>query len=109
MDAKNVLCFRIYNRGVKNSEKTTNDSQHLEQCEQQTDDQDAERASIDNIKNSSVVAMSTPESIANLQSVKNGRKRSLNTCVLGVNDAIKQLKQISKKIYAGSERIRCLL
>ena len=66
--------------------------------EQQTADvQDTEAASPDNIENSSAVTTSTPKISANLQNCKKGRKRSLNTCVSGVRDTIKKLKEISEE------------
>lgn len=84
--------------GKDTSGKATNDSQHLEQREQQTADvQDTEAASSDNFENSSTVTTSTPKISANLQNCKKGQKRSLNTCVSGVHDAIKKLKEISEE------------
>ncbi|XP_031348360.1 uncharacterized protein LOC116174562 [Photinus pyralis] len=89
------------------SGKATDDSQHLEEREQQTEQtahiqdteqqteqtahiQDTEATSPNTIATSSAVITNTPKNTK-------GRKRSLNTTISGVQDAIKQLKTLSEE------------
>lgn len=76
------------------SGKATDDSQHLGQREQETEQtahiQDTEATSPNMIATSSAEIRNTPKNTK-------GRKRSLSTTVSGVQDAIKQLKTLSEE------------